>query len=128
MIDWSTIEFVTYKTFLETTILKSIIWFIVTRFISIKFSSTIRWFISTIIIVSSVLFISEIVIVDFIFRLMILILMILMLLLCERFSYDLVIDNAKLQNIDQCRSIRWWIDQFENQNWMISACSNDVFL
>jgi hypothetical protein len=106
MIDWSTIEFVTYKAFLKTTILKFIIRFI-TKFISIKFNSTIEWFISTIILASSILFISEIVILDFVV-LMILILKIL--LLSEDFSNDFVIDDAWLQNIHQDDNVHWRVD------------------
>ncbi len=115
VIDWSTVEFFTYKALFKTTCFINFI---------MKFISTIRWSISSL---STILSVNEIMIIDFIFRLMILILMILMLLLYERFSYDLVIDNAELQNIDQCRNIHWWIDQLENQSWIISACSNDVF-
>jgi hypothetical protein len=101
MINWSIIEFVTYKTFLRSTIrLKSIIWFI--TFISIKFNSTIRWFISTIIIVSSILFINKIVIVDLI--------VLMILLMSERFFDDLVIDNAWLQSIHENDIVHWRID------------------
>jgi hypothetical protein len=45
----------------------------------------------------------------------------------RKISYDFIIDNAELQSINQCRDVHWWIDQLENQSWMISACSNDVF-
>ncbi len=91
--------------FSETTILKSIIWSV--TFISIKFNSTIKWwFISSVIqwfIVSSILFISEIVIIRVFFVLMI-------LLMSIRFSDDLVVDYAWLQNIHQNDSVHWRID------------------
>jgi hypothetical protein len=103
MIDWSTIEFVTYEALFRSAVrLKFIIWSI--TFISIKFNSTIWWwFISTIIFTSSILSISEIMIVDFVFVLMI-------LLMSERFSDDLVIDNAWLQSIHQDESVQWSVN------------------
>jgi hypothetical protein len=112
MIDWSIIKFFTYKTLFRTTCLKFID--SITKFIS-----TIRWFISSL---STILSVNEILIIDFIF-----VLLILMLLLYEEFSNDLVISNTELQNIAQSRHIHWWVDQLEYQSWMISACSNDVF-
>jgi hypothetical protein len=104
MIDWSTIKFAANKALFETTILKSIIIFItIAKFISIKFDSSIRWwFISTIILISSILSIDEIVIVDFV--------VLMILLMSEKFSDDLVIDNAWLQNIHQNESVHWRID------------------
>jgi hypothetical protein len=102
VIDWSTIKFVTYKAFLKTTILKFIIWFIA-KFISIKFNATIKWwFISTIIFISMILFINEIMIVDFV--------ILMILLMNEKFSDNLVIDNAELQNIHQNENVHWRID------------------
>jgi hypothetical protein len=91
MIDWSTFKFAANKALFRATILKSIIWSItIARFISIKSDSSIRWwFIS--ILVSSILSINEVVIVDFV--------VLMILLMSEEFSDDLVVDNAWLQSI-----------------------------